>query len=89
MQIYIDINGIPDLHKIEKTKDNLTLGANVTLSMAKEAFEKYANEPGFKYLDCMANHIDLIASVPIRNVSTKNFIKSRSYILLSFYKCEF
>ncbi|XP_058788820.1 xanthine dehydrogenase/oxidase-like [Phymastichus coffea] len=70
IQIYIDVNNISDLHRIEKTKDSLILGANVTLSMAKTAFEKYSNEPGFEYLNRMAKHIDLVASIPIRNIGT-------------------
>lgn len=37
-----------------------------------ETFEKYSKEPGFKYLQHLAKHIDLIASVPVRNVSKCN-----------------
>ncbi|XP_058788859.1 xanthine dehydrogenase/oxidase-like isoform X2 [Phymastichus coffea] len=60
------INGGNTAHE----KDSLILGANVTLSMAKIAFEKYADEPGFEYLKRMVKHIDLVASVPIRNIGT-------------------
>lgn len=68
-QVYIDVNNVTDLHKIEKTKDSLILGANVTLSMMKATCEKYMTEPGFEHLEKLAKHIDLVASIPIRNVS--------------------
>lgn len=35
-----------------------------------ETFQKYSSETGFKYLRHLAHHIDLIASVPIRNTGT-------------------
>ncbi|XP_008216630.2 xanthine dehydrogenase [Nasonia vitripennis] len=69
-QVYIDINNVADLHKIEKTKESLILGANVTLSMMKATCEKYMTEPGFEYLKKLARHIDLVASIPIRNIGT-------------------
>ncbi|XP_023247177.1 xanthine dehydrogenase-like [Copidosoma floridanum] len=70
MQVYIDINDVLELHRVEKEKDILTLGANITLSTAKNLFSKYAQESGFQYLKQMAGHIDLVASVPIRNIGT-------------------
>lgn len=35
-----------------------------------ETFQKYSSEPGFKYLRHLAHHIDLIASVPVRNIGS-------------------
>lgn len=71
-QIIIDINDVPDLHRIEKTNNSVILGGNVTLTSAKIAFEKYASEEGFHYLKNMAEHIELTATIPIRNVSCKD-----------------
>ncbi|KAJ8676452.1 hypothetical protein QAD02_012239 [Eretmocerus hayati] len=68
--IYIDINDIPELSRIDKEKDTLTLGGNITLSMAKKSFEMYSKEPGFEYLKRMAKHVDLVANVPVRNIGT-------------------
>lgn len=62
------MNDVADLRRIVKESRSLTLGANVTLSAAKTCFEKYKSEPGFEYLDAMSEHIDLVASIPIRNV---------------------
>jgi len=66
----IDINDIPDLHHIEKTEESLTLGGGISLTTAMETFHKYSSETGFKYLHHLAYHIDLIASVPVRNIGS-------------------
>ncbi|XP_011694373.1 PREDICTED: xanthine dehydrogenase/oxidase-like isoform X2 [Wasmannia auropunctata] len=66
----IDINDIPDLRRIEKTNESLTLGGGVSLTTAMETFEKYSSEAGFKHLHHLAHHIDLIASVPVRNIGS-------------------
>jgi xanthine dehydrogenase/oxidase len=66
----IDINDIPDLRYIVKTNESLTLGGNISLTMAMETFQKLSSEDGFKYLQHLAHHIDLIASVPVRNIGS-------------------
>lgn len=68
--LYIDINDIPDLRRIQKTNQDLTLGGNISLTVAMETFQKYSSEAGFKYLHHLAHHIDLIASVPVRNIGS-------------------
>lgn len=35
-----------------------------------ETFQKYSSETGFKYLQHLADHIDLIANVPVRNIGS-------------------
>ena len=64
----MDINDIPDLHRVEKDANGLTLGGNVSLTMAKKSFEMYSMDAGFEYLRHLADHLDLVASVPVRNV---------------------
>ncbi|XP_024942171.1 xanthine dehydrogenase 1 isoform X2 [Cephus cinctus] len=68
--IYIDVNDVPDLRRIEKNDNFMVLGANVTLTAAMDAFKKYSSENGFEYLRHLAKHIDLIASVSVRNIGT-------------------
>ncbi|XP_014482532.1 PREDICTED: xanthine dehydrogenase/oxidase-like isoform X2 [Dinoponera quadriceps] len=68
--VYIDVNDIPDLRRIEKTENSLILGGNVSLTVAMETFGKYSSETGFKYLKHLAHHIDLIANVPVRNAGS-------------------
>lgn len=58
------------MNRIEKTNEYLTLGGNVTLTVAIETFKKYSSDKGFKYLQHLAEHIDLIANVPVRNIGT-------------------
>ncbi|XP_043523035.1 xanthine dehydrogenase/oxidase-like isoform X2 [Frieseomelitta varia] len=66
----IDINNIPDLRVINKTSTSLVVGGNVSLTMAMETFEKYSKASDFEYLQHLAEHIDLIASVPVRNAGS-------------------
>ncbi|KOC64413.1 Aldehyde oxidase 2 [Habropoda laboriosa] len=66
----IDINDIPDLRRISKEKDTLTIGSNISLTVAMETFQKYSQEPNFEYLQHFVKHIDLIASVPVRNMGS-------------------
>lgn len=68
----IDINNIPDLRNINKTSTSLVIGGNVSLTVAMETFEKYSKASDFEYLQHLAKHIDLIASVPVRNVGKYN-----------------
>ncbi|XP_018360424.1 PREDICTED: LOW QUALITY PROTEIN: xanthine dehydrogenase-like [Trachymyrmex cornetzi] len=68
--IYIDINDIPDLHKILKSDIDLVLGGSLTLTTALETFQKYSNDTGFKYLRQLAQHVELIANGPVRNIGT-------------------
>ncbi|XP_018402593.1 PREDICTED: xanthine dehydrogenase-like [Cyphomyrmex costatus] len=68
--MYIDINNIPDMSNITKTDSTLVLGGNVTLTIALQTFQKYSTESGFKYLSQLADHIEMIANVPVRNIGT-------------------
>ncbi|KAL6263816.1 hypothetical protein P5V15_003899 [Pogonomyrmex californicus] len=68
--LYIDINDVPDLCHIQKTDENLTLGGNVSLRVMMETFQKYSSDAKFKYLRHLAEHIDLVAHVPVRNIGT-------------------
>ncbi|KAG5332847.1 XDH oxidase, partial [Acromyrmex heyeri] len=68
--IYIDINDIPDLYNIAKTDSILVLGGSLTLTTALETFQKYSNDTGFKYLSHLAQHVEIIANVPVRNIGT-------------------
>ncbi|XP_076758274.1 uncharacterized protein LOC143427746 [Xylocopa sonorina] len=68
--IVIDINDIPDLRRVGTENNSLVIGGNVSLNVAMNAFEKYSKEPNFGYLQHLAKHIDLIASVPVRNIGS-------------------
>lgn len=70
--IYIDINGVKELHDYTLSSDKLTLGASMSLSRTIQVMNKVASENpnNFGYLKQIASHIDLIANVPVRNVGT-------------------
>lgn len=42
--------------------------AGLTLENAKASFRKYSKDPGFEYLNQLADHVDLIGHVAMRNV---------------------
>ncbi|XP_073980913.1 xanthine dehydrogenase-like isoform X2 [Rhodnius prolixus] len=71
-EVYIDINGIPELHGHEINSGGIVLGANINLTEAMELFSKLSQEQPAKFAYCktLADHIDLIANVPVRNVGT-------------------
>ncbi|KAG5312449.1 XDH dehydrogenase, partial [Acromyrmex insinuator] len=68
--IYIDINYIAELQNIKKTKSTLVLGGGVTLTIALQTFQNYSNDIGFKYLSQLAQYVEMIANVPVRNIGT-------------------
>lgn len=75
--MYIDINDIPDLRHISKTNDSLTIGGNLSLTAVMDTFNEYSKKSNFEYLKHLADHIDLIASVPVRNVCIKVYNLSK------------
>lgn len=67
----IDVNDVKELHTYTVNSENVIIGANTTLTAAIDIFTKIANEKPdkFGYLKQLADHISLIANVPVRNVS--------------------
>lgn len=48
----------------------MVLGGNTSLNVMIETFLKYCIEARFKYLSQLAQHVDLIANVPVRNIGS-------------------
>lgn len=71
---FIDINALPELHHHEVSADSLVLGANLSLSETMDIFEKVQKQKGFEYCAKLWKHFDLIANVPVRNVSRNKLI---------------
>lgn len=68
---FIDINGVPELHKVSSVRSKLTIGANVSLNETMDVLKKVAaDKSDFVYLKEIVKHLDLVASVPVRNVRT-------------------
>lgn len=72
LQTFIDISGVEKLRSHSFIESELVLGGNVTLTETMEILNKASNQSGFEYCKHLVHHIDLIANVPVRNVSTKN-----------------
>jgi len=68
--VYIDVGDVAELKSLT-TEPNLVLGGNMSLTEAMDTFYRISKENArYKYTKVLADHIDLIANVPVRNVST-------------------
>lgn len=76
IKTFIDVNGVPELRQQSITPKAITLGGNLSLTDTMAIFEEAAKMKGFEYCQKLWNHFDLIANVPVRNVSTSysNFL---------------
>lgn len=71
IRVFIDIKDIPELHVIIADEKTLTFGGNVSLTDFMETLDRVSSQFEFySYCKQMADHIDLVAHVPVRNVST-------------------
>lgn len=68
IQCFISINDIDVLQHYE-IGEHLELGANLSLTEAMEVFTKVSTMDGFEYCKVLWDHFDVIANVPVRNVS--------------------
>lgn len=67
---FIDISSIAEMHKVEQKSTSLVLGALVTLKETLTVMGSASAMDGFGYLNDLIAHFELIANVPVRNVST-------------------
>lgn len=70
IEVFIDITRVQALRTHTIGKD-VTLGGNMSLTETMEVFKKASKRSGFQYLTYLIDHIDLIANVPVRNVSSR------------------
>ena len=69
LSVFIDLNKIAELHTSEINESEIKLGANVNLTEAMAIFQKASQKSGFEYCSKLYHHFDLIANIPVRNVS--------------------
>lgn len=69
--VYIDVTSVPELSQHMLTNNKLLLGGNVTLSDTMDIILELSKdkEKEFGYLKNVWDHIDVVANVPVRNVS--------------------
>lgn len=71
---YIDVTSVNELTAYSYNNNSLVLGGNLTLSRTIKVLTKISREKNFAYLSDMAEHINLIANVHVRNVSLRFFV---------------
>nr|XP_023021560.1 indole-3-acetaldehyde oxidase-like [Leptinotarsa decemlineata] len=68
---YIDVTGVVELINYSVDNNTLTLGGNISLTKAMDIFQEISSQKTqFSYLSVLRDHIDLIASVPVRNIGS-------------------
>ncbi|CAG9861069.1 unnamed protein product [Phyllotreta striolata] len=68
--VYIDILQVEELKTYSLKNKTLTIGGNVTLSELMELCNKLSSTPGFSYLDTIHSHVDLVATLQVRNIGS-------------------
>lgn len=63
------MNFLTESHKITIRSSKLTIGANISLNQFRDVLEKVAADK-FEFVYCkeLAKHLDLVATVAVRNV---------------------
>lgn len=88
--VYIDVTSVPELLQQTVTVTNIALGANVTLTNTISFLRSTAmSYKQFEYLGKVADHISLVANIPVRNVSIvfRSGLKFVFMIVLVRYYC--
>ncbi|XP_039446739.1 uncharacterized protein LOC120426101 [Culex pipiens pallens] len=70
LQVFIDVNSVYDLHTFA-LDEKLTIGANVSLAEFITILKTTANRnSNFSYCEELADHIGMVANIPVRNTGT-------------------
>lgn len=75
-QAYVDVNNIPELKQSSVTSSDVSLGGNVTITVAIGLLQKAAELDGYSYAGQIAKHLKRVANVPVRNVSNSEILMS-------------
>lgn len=81
----MDISSVSELTGYDFSNNQLVLGANITLTKAMSIFDSLSTKNGFQYLEQMRYHIDLVAHIPVRNVSQRINLLSSNILTTSTY----
>ncbi|CAD7078520.1 unnamed protein product [Hermetia illucens] len=69
IKVFIDVNQVPELRTYHVSEEELELGGNLSLTETMDILRLVKSKPGFSFCKEVLHHIDLIANVPVRNVS--------------------
>lgn len=74
IKIFIDTKSIHELHAMTADASALTIGANVSLTELMETLQIAPTKCNkYTYATEFSKHLDLVASVPVRNVKSAFF----------------
>ncbi len=73
--MFIDVSGVEKLRSYSIGSE-IVLGGNVSLTETMDILTNASNKSGFEYTKHLSQHIDLIANVPVRNVSILRTVKN-------------
>lgn len=82
IQTFININNIRELQQYH-IGNSLTLGGNITLTNAIKIFRSVQNIAGFEYFEKVADHFELIANVPVRNVRIVSYLDKYNILTMT------
>ncbi|CAG9813286.1 unnamed protein product [Phaedon cochleariae] len=69
-EVYIDVTSVKELTDHSMNGNTLVLGGNISLTKMMDVLQETSNLQNFKYLSEVREHIDVVASVQIRNIGT-------------------
>lgn len=72
IKLFVDITSVPEIRS-HSIGDELVVGGNVALAEFEQILKNVSKTNGFEYCKYLADHIDKIANVPIRNVRENQF----------------
>lgn len=76
IDVFIDITDVTELRTHSISDEAIIIGGGVSLTETIQILQKATATPGFEYCEHLVKHIDLIANVPVRNVSALDKFKS-------------
>ncbi|CAG9583060.1 unnamed protein product [Danaus chrysippus] len=68
-RVHIDISSVDTFKEVNKDI-NLVLGVGLSLSELKIVLEREMKNPEFTYLSKFRDHLELVASIPVKNIGT-------------------
>lgn len=72
---FIDINGIPELKAVSVRENEIVFGGGVTLTQLINLLKENQDKKGFEYGQRVAEHLERVANISVRNVRFKKYGK--------------
>ncbi|KAK3793082.1 hypothetical protein RRG08_038587 [Elysia crispata] len=69
-EVYIDIRSVKELHEFKNNKTSLVFGAGTTIGKFRKRLIEYGEKPGFHYFPRVVRHLNVLASVLVRNAGS-------------------